>query len=276
MNPTLLSKCQEVLEKIKQRPTSEWFMEPVDPEEDDAPNYYEFIKKPSDLSSVQQKLTEGQYKDVASFKEDLGLIWSNCIKYYGEESILGTVALDMKQYSEKLLVFLSDSPDIDWINELVFLVEELSSAVKPLNFASFSGKKRSSSTSTLKQYDLVSNDEEIEEVSYTQEQIDKLADDIGAFTSEQDIMALYNCLKENQPRIVGNKPCLTLNIANLPSATLTALFEKVEELKRIPETTNEEQSNDENESSASSRSTTDSSRETSSTSDSSEESTESD
>ena len=273
MNPSLREKCQEVLDKIKARPTSQYFLEPVDPEEDNLENYYQIIKRPSDLQTVQTKLNNGEYKDIASFKEELGLIWSNCIKYHGDESIWGTIALDLKQFSDKLLVFLTDSPDIDWINELYFLVEELSAAVKPLNFASFSGKKRSSSTSSVKQYDIQNNDDaDFEEITYKYEQLEKLSQDIAAFTKESDIMALYDTLKENSPRLVGTKSFLQINICTLPSQTITALMKKVEELKNAPEKSTDSSDSESSSSSSSSRSTSGSSSDGSDSSDSSSES----
>ncbi|AFM98853.1 hypothetical protein EHEL_081530 [Encephalitozoon hellem ATCC 50504] len=45
----------------------------------DAPNYYEIIKKPMDLSIVQKKI--GKYKSFEEFKADLDLIWDNCLKF---------------------------------------------------------------------------------------------------------------------------------------------------------------------------------------------------
>ncbi|AFN83572.1 transcriptional activator Spt7 [Encephalitozoon romaleae SJ-2008] len=45
----------------------------------DAPNYYEIIKRPMDLSIVQKKI--GKYKSFEEFKGDLDLIWDNCLKF---------------------------------------------------------------------------------------------------------------------------------------------------------------------------------------------------
>lgn len=45
----------------------------------DAPNYYEIIKRPMDLSIVQKKI--GKYESFEEFKADLDLIWDNCLKF---------------------------------------------------------------------------------------------------------------------------------------------------------------------------------------------------
>ncbi|ADM12085.1 transcriptional activator Spt7 [Encephalitozoon intestinalis ATCC 50506] len=49
----------------------------------DAPNYYEVIKKPMDLSIVQKKI--GKYRSFEEFKADLNLIWDNCLKFNQEK-----------------------------------------------------------------------------------------------------------------------------------------------------------------------------------------------
>ena len=275
MNPSLLEKCQEVLDKIKARPTSEWFNEASDSEDDDIKNYKAIIREPYYIDTVQTKLTEGKYEDVASFKEDLATIWNNYIKCYGEESLFGNIALDMKQFSEKLLVFISDSPEIDWINELVYLVEELSSAVKPLNFSSFSGKKRSSSTSSIKQYDIQSVDDSFEEEAYPQEELEKIGAEINSLKKESDILAIFNCLKENLPRQVGNKTFVEADISTFPTRVIKALENKLEEIKKAPEETTDSE-NAANTSSGSRITSDTSSDDTSSSSESTEESTESD
>ena len=249
-------------------------MEPVDPEEDNAFDYFDIIKRPSDLGLVQRKLTNGEYKTVAQFKEELGLIWSNCIKYNGEDSLMGAIAADLKQFSERLLVFLSDSPEIDWLNELVFLVEELSNAVKTLNFSSLSGKKRASSTASIKQYDTAPVDDGIEDISYTHDEIEQLGKDIGSLTNDTDVLAIFDTLKENQPRLVGEKTNVTLNLCSLSPQTLSALMKKRDEIFEAAKKAEEEHK--EEESSLPSRSDTSTSTTTSTTTSSDESETESD
>lgn len=44
-----------------------------------APGYYEVIKRPMDLGTVQRRLW--RYRSFEEFKEDLDLIWSNCLEF---------------------------------------------------------------------------------------------------------------------------------------------------------------------------------------------------
>lgn len=57
------------------------FLDPVDEVEDDAPGYYGIIKKPMDLTTMNDKLSNGLYANAAAFKADFDRIIKNCRKY---------------------------------------------------------------------------------------------------------------------------------------------------------------------------------------------------
>lgn len=57
------------------------FCDPVD--EATAPNYYEQIKRPMDLTRMEEKLDAGRYKTFGQFRADFQLIVDNCRKYNG-------------------------------------------------------------------------------------------------------------------------------------------------------------------------------------------------
>lgn len=230
MDLDLQLKCLEVLEKIKDRPTAKWFMEPVDPKTDHCPDYYQRITKPSDLGTVQTRLENNEYKSVAAFKEDIALIWSNCMKYWGEESYISILALDLKQFSERLLNFISDQPQIDWINELLYWIEELSSATKPLNYSSISSKKRSTSNPSIKQFDII-QDEPVEEITVSNNEILALKEDIESFTTDEEKTELAECMKTLRPRLFEKKPIVNVNLSILPPGILKTLMDKVSEMK---------------------------------------------
>jgi len=47
-----------------------------------APDYYNIIKKPMDLGTIQRALRGGtHFKSKAQFMEELDLIWENCLQY---------------------------------------------------------------------------------------------------------------------------------------------------------------------------------------------------
>ena len=47
-----------------------------------APDYYNIIRRPMDLGTVQRNLKTGTYfKSKAHFLEEINLIWDNCLSY---------------------------------------------------------------------------------------------------------------------------------------------------------------------------------------------------
>ena len=62
------------------------FCEPVNPERDSCPDYFEIIKNPMDLGSILNKIYLDIYKNAKEFWIDIGLIWKNCLKYNKTEN----------------------------------------------------------------------------------------------------------------------------------------------------------------------------------------------
>lgn len=70
----------------------------------DAPDYYDIIKNPIDLSVMTKKIKRHEYNSKMEFQEDLDLMFSNCRKYNTDPgSIYVTHANMLDQYAKKLL-----------------------------------------------------------------------------------------------------------------------------------------------------------------------------
>lgn len=65
---------------------SSWpFKEPVDIEL--APDYYQVVRNPIDLSSMKSKNARGEYKSLKQLREDFKLMFENCVFYNGDDSV---------------------------------------------------------------------------------------------------------------------------------------------------------------------------------------------
>ncbi len=72
------------------RNASAWiFMEPVNVESLNIPDYYTIVKKPMDFGTIKTKLKEQRYAGIAEFMEDMELVFYNCKLYNGEISGVG-------------------------------------------------------------------------------------------------------------------------------------------------------------------------------------------
>lgn len=81
MTPVQLENCRKITQNIWDMPVSEPFHEKVDPVREQAPNYYEKIRRPMELRTVLEKLDNGQYPTVEKWREDMLLIWKNAMTY---------------------------------------------------------------------------------------------------------------------------------------------------------------------------------------------------
>ena len=78
------------------------FLKPVQRRE--APNYYDIITNPMDLSTISKNLKNLTYNSKQEFKTDLDLIWSNCLQYNTlPDSIYRKHSIMMAKKAENLL-----------------------------------------------------------------------------------------------------------------------------------------------------------------------------
>ncbi|KAL6610823.1 Bromodomain-containing protein [Neocallimastix sp. 'constans'] len=80
------------------------FLNPVKVE--DAPDYYDIIKKPMDLNSIKQRVKDGVIKSTIEFHRDVMLMCTNSLMYNQEDSEVYPMALEMKEHADKEIKYL--------------------------------------------------------------------------------------------------------------------------------------------------------------------------
>ncbi|KAF9486524.1 TATA-binding protein associated factor Taf2 [Pholiota conissans] len=96
-----LRACRNALKKLKTNKRALIFLQPVDPIRDHAPNYFDIIKDPMDLSTMGAKLEEGMYKDRFAFQADFRLMINNAKTYNLVGSFVHNEAIALETFFEK-------------------------------------------------------------------------------------------------------------------------------------------------------------------------------
>ncbi|KAI8824805.1 Bromodomain-containing protein, partial [Fimicolochytrium jonesii] len=73
--------CTQLINELMKHGSAWPFQMPVDPVAAGAPDYFDVIKQPMDLSTVNSKLNTRQYHDVQQFADDIQLMLNNCFIY---------------------------------------------------------------------------------------------------------------------------------------------------------------------------------------------------
>ena len=79
-----LKFCQEALNELlkgKYAQIADPFRYPVDPVALNIPHYHKIVKKPMDMSTIGNKLKNGDYENAKEFEADIRLVFQNCYKF---------------------------------------------------------------------------------------------------------------------------------------------------------------------------------------------------
>lgn len=90
---------QSILIELQNNNSAWPFLQPVN--KDEVQDYYDFIKNPMDLSTVELKLENNKYDTFESFIKDIRLIFSNCRTYNNETTSYYKYANKLEKFFEK-------------------------------------------------------------------------------------------------------------------------------------------------------------------------------
>ena len=92
--------CMKITRKLMQFPCARIFLHPVDTT--GKTDYNDVIKSPQDLTSIYSRLVKKEYPTVESWEHDLVLIWYNCERYNGHDSVPYLLAQRLNDHYKKL------------------------------------------------------------------------------------------------------------------------------------------------------------------------------
>ena len=111
----LKKRCLEVLKGMQSHPHGWVFNNPVDPVELGLHDYFDIIKRPMDLGTIQKQIDSGHYHTVKEFADDVHLTFDNATTYNQQGSVVHNMACELRTKFDcdynKLLAKLKDEED---------------------------------------------------------------------------------------------------------------------------------------------------------------------
>jgi hypothetical protein len=77
------------------------FNEPVQPEKQGLPDYFDVIQNPMDFGTIEKKLKHHEYLSMQHFLQDVELVFENCFHYNGEQSAVGMMGREVQEEYNK-------------------------------------------------------------------------------------------------------------------------------------------------------------------------------
>ena len=129
-----MRKCLKILSNLKKHQFVFPFLKPVDPIALQVPDYFDIVKEPMDLGTVERNLRNGVYATPSQFSSDVRKIWNNSFLYNAKGSDIYHMTISMSNYFEKLFseVEINTGSSETYI-ELHKKVEKLTKEIKELH-----------------------------------------------------------------------------------------------------------------------------------------------
>ncbi|KAK5861207.1 hypothetical protein PBY51_022621 [Eleginops maclovinus] len=105
-NTNGLTTCRVLLTELEAHQDAWPFLTPVNQKA--VPGYRKVIKKPMDLSTIREKLTNNQYLNLEPFIADVNLVFDNCEKFNEDDSEIGRAGYSMRRFFDKRWTELLD------------------------------------------------------------------------------------------------------------------------------------------------------------------------
>lgn len=84
------------IKAVKRLKDAKPFLQPVDPVALNIPFYFNYVKRPMDLSTIERKLNANAYESPEQVTEDFNLMVENCCKFNGNTSVIAQMSRNIQ------------------------------------------------------------------------------------------------------------------------------------------------------------------------------------
>ena len=136
-NELFYNKMLEITNELMKNSFSVFFLEPFIPNDKQLLREYKSkVKNPMDLGTIKQNIINKKYNNSKDWINDINLVFDNAISFNLEQSLVGSIALHLKnQFNKKIELFILSNPK-NLENKLFDLTNELNCLISnpPIDF----------------------------------------------------------------------------------------------------------------------------------------------
>ncbi|RDW81086.1 putative transcription regulator BDF1 [Aspergillus mulundensis] len=103
----------KAIQSLKRMQDSRFYKEPVDPIKMAIPTYFDIIKEPMDLGTIERKLKDNQYSSPQRVMSDFELMVRNALVFNGSEHVVSVEGTRLKSFFEKQMLNLPKADEVD-------------------------------------------------------------------------------------------------------------------------------------------------------------------
>ncbi|KAG1468858.1 hypothetical protein G6F56_003594 [Rhizopus delemar] len=191
--------CTDILNKLKRNPFAVAFLQPVDPVYFNIPDYFDIVKRPMDLSTIQKKMDRYQSKE--EFIADVQLMLDNCFLYNNNSDPICNQARELEKAFKKQLAKQKEKkaslsmPEEDH-KHCVSVIKEFKKPKHDLFTWAFERPVDASAWGATDYYDVIKNPMDMLTIETKFNQSKYTSED--QFYSDYKLM-FQNCYKYNPP-----------------------------------------------------------------------------
>ncbi|SJM86864.1 related to Bromodomain-containing factor 1 [Zygosaccharomyces bailii] len=102
------------IKAVKRLKDARPFLRPVNPAALNIPFYFNYIKRPMDLSTIERKLSVSAFETPEQVTEDFNLMVDNCIRFNGPQAVISQMARNIQAAFEKHMLNMpaKDAPPV--------------------------------------------------------------------------------------------------------------------------------------------------------------------
>ena len=231
-------RCLRVIDDLLDMHISVMFAQPVDPERDGIPNYFQIIRRPMDLGTVRKKLEDGSYSSVAQWKEDVELIWENCYKCNGRPHpnvIVSILAKHLQLMFNKATEKITDDPKRDWLETLDMLKADVDRITKkptvpppkPPSNKQMATRQHSDRDTRKSHAAAPAAARAPKPKTLTQDEIVELMQRVNDLADDFQVQQVFQLIRTHEPHLATNSEELEIDVNKLKPGTLVALRDLV-------------------------------------------------